>query len=360
MTRCVIAFLQSTQIKFFSIITTAIYVTAVLIATYNAPIYKEPIPKLEQPDTLMQELATTIDMGLHINSFPHFSFKETTFAIDGIVWFKFDQGSESLDTIEDFSIQNTIGKTGGKLFYKSKPLVKLVDDKVIVSYNIQATFMTEIIFKKFPIGDHRVKLFINNKGCTAHELLFSIKPENVTFGENLLIDNWRPQTVRTTSGIFGAQLGKPPHSTCITYPGIGITIDFENIGTRSLVSLYFPLFILFFIGLLSLSIGIFDTARLSIIASSLPTLVLFRLVIDAVSPEVGYATHIDFIYYVLVALSFIILFFQTYLTLMIEHVKKYSEEKKTIFAGKLELINGIIFMGVTAALIIIMAYDFYH
>lgn len=353
-------FLQSTKMHILGILLSSAYITILLLITYNKHIYREHISTLESPSVLAKELANDVEVGFHVNSFPYFSFKHTTFTVDGILWFKFDQGAESIETLESFSIKNMIVKNDGKTIYKSKPIVKIIDEKVLVSYHIQATFMTEIIFKKFPIGDHRINMLIENRDATANELLFYSNPKNITFNQHLLVDDWNPCNVHTNTGIVRAKVGSDNTASIITYPGINIAIDFENIGIRSLISLYFPLFVLFFIGLLSLSIGIFDPARLGIIASSLPTLVLFRLVIDAVSPEIGYATHIDFVYYLLVALSIPILFFQVYVILFIEKIKQYTEEAKERMKSRLESLNGLLFMGVLIALLVIMTYDFFH
>jgi hypothetical protein len=76
------------------------------------------------------------------------------------------------------------------------------------------------------------------------------------------------------------------------------------------MSLYFPMLVLFFIILFCLLIDISDLSRLTYVASAFPVLVLFRMVIDGVSPAVGYVTHVDFVFYWLVFLSLLILLFQ--------------------------------------------------
>lgn len=355
-----INFLQSSRTQIISVLVTSAYITTLLLITYNSHIYREPIDALILPSPVTEALANNIEVGVHFNAFPYMSFKTGTFTIDATVWFKFDQGTESIETFEGFTIKNMLVKQEGKTFYRSKPMVKIIGEQVMVSYHIQATFMSEMAYKKFPIGDHRVNIQLENRNAGAREVLFNIKPENVTFSENLLLGDWQPLGAYANAGIVEVTVGSGAAKTMITYPGVNIAVDFENVGMRSLISMYFPLFVLFFIGLLSLSLGIFDTSRLGIIASALPSLVLFRLVIDSVSPEVGYATHIDFVYYVLVALSFFILFFQTYVVILIEKTKNYAEAQKEKIKERLEGVNGLLFMGLLIALIIIMTYDFFH
>lgn len=353
-----IAAAQQIKTQIISILAVSIYLGSLFFATYKSKIFREPKVAFTQPSSAAIELANHVEVGLHINSFPAFSFKNTTFTLDGILWFKFDKGMESIETLENFLVKNVLLKEKGKIFYRSQPMIVMQKDKVIVSFHTQFTFRTDINFKKFPIGDHRVNLQIENRDATAHELLFSIDPKNITFNKVLLIDDWRPIHVNVASGIIQTQFGPKEAATSISYPGFGISIDFENIGARFLISLYFPLFVLFFIGLLSLSLGIFDPNRFIVLATSLPTLVLFRLVVDAVSPEVGYATHIDFVYYVLVMLSLIILFFQTYIMLSIERVKTLPPDALHAKQKRLELINTLLFISILGALIVIMTIDF--
>jgi hypothetical protein len=353
-------FLQETKVQIISILVASVYIAALLVMAYKKETFSEEIVRLEEPSSISQALANNVEVGLHINSFPRFSVKDSKFTFDGIVWFKFDKGVESFETLETFTFKNMVIDNNEEPFYKSKPIIKIIHDKVLVSYQVQATFMAQIAFKRFPIGGHRINLLIENRNATTQELLFSIQPENVTFNNELLVDNWQPIAVHTDAGIVGAKIGGEKNATNITYPSVNISMDFKNHGARGLISLYFPLFILFFIGLLSLTIGIFDPARLGIIASSLPTLVLFRLVIDAVSPEVGYTTQIDFVYYVLVVLSFLILFFQTYVILFIERTKNDPEAVRKYKKCCLESFNSVLFMGIILVLLAIMTYDFFH
>ena len=135
----------------------------------------------------------------------------------------------------------------------------------------------------------------------------------------------------------------------------GITIDFENTSKRDLITLYFPMFVIFLIGLLSLSLGLKDGARLGLIAAALPILVLFRTAIDAPSPNVGEATKVDYIYFVLVFLSLLILLFQAYLAIRI----RMEEDKGKLPPKKrasLEKLNYIAFISILILLIIFVTY----
>lgn len=357
---------ENPRFQFYTAIAIALYIASLLAAQYHQTHFREPINQLTQPTAENIKLATNVEIGLFVNSFPDFSFRTQSFTMDAILWFRFDQGAESLATIKQFKIKNSIAMNNEHLTYTSKPNIKLIDDKVLIAYHIQSTFKTEVLFSKFPIAGHRLNFFIENKSATTNELLFSARPENFQIAKQFLVDTWKPIAIHTSAGIVSTELvsnidGENEKAMEISYPSLAVSIDFDNIGARSLISLYFPLFVLFFIGLLSLCLGIFDGARLAVIASSFPTLVLFRLVIDSVSPDVGYATHIDYVYYVLVALSLFILIFQTYTTLMSAAAKEsHDATRKAKIKRHLEILNVLLFYGLLLALVAIMTWDYFH
>jgi uncharacterized membrane protein len=83
--------------------------------------------------------------------------------------------------------------------------------------------------------------------------------------------------------------------------------------------------------------------------------VLFRTAIDALSPNVGEATKVDYIYFVLVFLSLLILLFQAYLAIRI----RMEEDKRKLTLKKinsLEKLNYIVFISILILLIIFVTY----
>jgi hypothetical protein len=142
----------------------------------------------------------------------------------------------------------------------------------------------------------------------------------------------------------------------ITYPCAVFSIDFESIGARLPISLYFPLFLLFFIVLISLILNPSDSNRLGLVASGVPALVLFRLVIDSVSPHAGYATHIDIVYYLIVFLSLLILFLQTYIILVIQKTDTLSENEKQQRNQKLENLSALAFWVTLVVLVLFLTF----
>lgn len=332
----------------------AIYITLLFVIQYKKLTIAEEIPSLIQIDEKTKKLATHVTVGMHINSFPEFSFNANNFAIDATIWFKFAKATESLDTLNKFTLKNSKLLGDGSMIYKSPPIIKILDKDVLVCYHIQAIFMSELKHKYFPIGDRRLNIILQNKNVTAQELIFITEPQNVTLSDSILVSNWIPKRTHATAGYIKANLSPRESNMYITYPSVVFSIDFESIGARLPVALYFPLFLLFFIVLMSLILNISDSNRLGLVASGVPALVLFRLVIDSVSPHAGYATHIDVVYYLIVFLSLLILFFQTYIILVIQKTGTGSEDEKQRRNQKLENFSALTFIGIIAVLIIFL------
>ena len=353
------SFLKSTRIQLSSIIVVAVYIGTLLIWQYTENSYAEPIPPLKQVSEKVKRLASDVEVGMHVNGFPAFSFANNSFTLDAIVWFKYQKATEALSTIEQFSIQNSKILQGNTIIYKSAPIVRVLGKYVVVSYHIQASFMTYLRFKRFPLGDHRLNIILQNKSVTSREIAFRSNNDNVTLASDLLVDDWAAVKSYAKGGYEQAQLKKNNSSMVVDYPCVIFSIDFSSIGARSLFTLYFPLFVVFFLGLLSMTIDLLNFSRLGIIASSLPMLVLFRMVIESSSPAVGYATHIDFTYYTLVFLSLLILLLQMYIVLEAPKIDSIQDEgMKTKQIGKIEKVNNYAFFGILMLLVLFMTYNF--
>jgi len=348
---------KTSQFQLILLILATCYITLLLSWKYKGLHTSENLPAIEENSQAIMRYANVVEVGLHINSFLQFSFNKNEFAIDGIVWFRFPVGTESLETISQFTLKNSLIQQNGDVIYKSPPIVRLAGDHVSVAFHIQTLFRTDLNYRLFPIGDHKLNLILQNRSVTPQELVFVSKHENFDLSEGILVSNWTPLKTEVKSGYLNASINPNDASMDISYPCVIFSIDFQNSGMRDLISLYFPMFVLFIIGLFSFAINIVDVNRLLIIATSLPILVLFRMVIDALSPAVGYTTHIDFVYYLLVFLSLLILFFQAYVVLSVQRADKKTEVEQLHMKRTLENANELMYISILALLVILMTYN---
>ena len=99
-----------------------------------------------------------------------------------------------------------------------------------------------------------------------------------------------------------------------------------------------------------------DVLRTSILATSLPTMAMFRLVIDNVAPPASKITRIDYLYYLLVIISLVLVLFQVYALLVHRRVQKKTSLIQNDARRLLEVLNTILFASVTIALIWAVTY----
>ncbi len=348
-------YVRTTSFRISSILITFLFLSIILIYQHMRFSSSDVAPKLEQVDEKTKHLATNVTVGCHIFNFPGISFKDASFLVDAIVWFKFPTASTDLNVIDQFSIQNSFVQRGGKLLFRSAPIIKIVGKEVLVSYHVQTTFTGEFQYKNFPIGDHVLYLTIQNRSVTPEEICFQAKSENISFAQKTF-QSWSAKGVTASSGFIRAKLDHTQTNLDITYPVAVFAINFEQDGFNHIFSLYFPLFILFFIALFSLFFEIEDTQRIANIVSLVPSLVLFKLVINSASPPVGYLTHIDFLFYALVLLSLGIMIFQMYATLALQKAKKSPTEEQEELKTSLRKKNDILFIANLVALIVFILW----
>lgn len=346
-------FVRNPQRQLAAVVLIIMYCFGLVTWQYQKTHFSDPVQPVLEVHPRVYQLATHITVGMHINNFPEFSFRRNTFTLDALVWFSFPVGTEALHTIEQFSFQN------GTIKSRSLPTIKIVDDIVTVSFQTIVNFKAHLDYTYFPMSDHRLNIVLENRAVTPNEMCFLSSKDNFALAdEKILTSTWRPQRKVVEAGYIKALLSDSDTSLETNYPCVAFTLEFANSSIRDLVSLYFPLFILFFLGFFSLMIDIRkDALRTTVLVTSMPSLALFRLVIDQITPPASNITRIDLLYYTLVCLALMLVLFQVYSLLVLRKAnngkKEESEEKRIRF---LELLNSTLFLVVSTALVGMISY----
>jgi hypothetical protein len=336
-------FIRTTKFRLFSFLFVFGLIALTVIYQNVQYISQDPIPKIEQVDAKTQKLATNISVGCHIFNFPEFSFEKKSFIIDAIIWFKFPASSTDLSCIDQFTIQSSFMQENGELQYRSAPIINRLNSDVVVSYHVQTSFTSVFNFKYFPISDHTLNIIIQNRNVTPEEICFNTSSDNFLFCQNMF-NSWVVKDTKVSTGFMRSKLLLSNPVLDVTYPVAIFSINFEQKGFNNLFSLYFPLFVIFFIALFSLFFEIDDTQRIANIVAIAPSLVLFKLIISSIAPDVAYLTHIDYMFYGLVFLSTCILLFQMYATLLLQSVKKLPEGEQESLKEALRRKNDLLFI----------------
>jgi len=207
----------------------------------------EQIPTILTPTKIMKKLGTNVSVGLHITGFPIFSFSKNEFLFDGVLWFRFLAGTESIASLENFEFEDSEILPNNKMIYKSDPIIQFIDHDVLVCYNFQALVKGHLNYKQFPIGDHKLVLKLHNKNLSAHEMCLDADQDYLTIADDILIYDWKVAGKKVITGYTSALLNEQKNIS-LSYPSAIFVIDFANVGIKHLISLYFPLLVLFFSG----------------------------------------------------------------------------------------------------------------
>lgn len=346
------SWLRSINARILSIIAISIFTIGLVYqqdSTFDA---REPLPEFDQLSPQEARFANKVHIGLHVKSFPEYSLSERRITFDGILWFKFPAGSESLATLEKFQFHNSVLLRNGKLIYTSAPIIQQHGENVVVCYNIMVEMRPELNFINFPLSAHRVNLILKNESITHNEIEFISSDQDLTVSKSLFLKNFKISETAVKTGYIAAELNSA-EKIKITHPAACFSFVFDSVGVRDLLSLYFPMLVLFLISLFCLLIDIFDKSRLGYVATAVPILVLFRMVIDASLPETGYVTHVDYFFNTFVFLSISILIFQSYVIMRLQAIERDHEEKRHNAILKLEIANNIVFYSIIALLFIL-------
>lgn len=243
---------------------------------------------------------TLVKVGLHIVNFPEFDIVKNKFVIDAIIWFEFDPAVVSLETIEKFSFEK------GDILKKTTSDTKLIEGKFFVQYNITIQFTSNLSFKFFPMDSHRIFLVLTNKFVSPGDIIYQSFISGFTLSESIFLAGWNIEGRHVITGYSEARLDEHDVKKVVLNPRVLFAIDFDRSGIQKILLIFLPLFLMFFIGLLSLS---FDVAKeagsvLSLSLGSVTGILSYRFVIQAMSPEVGYFMLSDQIFTLFLSFAF--------------------------------------------------------
>lgn len=323
-----------------------------LTLQYKQSYFGEENYKIESLSQKEKRLASHVETGININNFSKFSFTYNSFTMDVTVWFKFQIGTESLQTIEQFSFKS------GEILSRSKPVVKIVDNNVVVIYQVQVKFTTPLNHKHFPVSDHKLTIVLQNKSVSPSELYYSSDFYNFETEPNINSGNWIPTTKYAQSGYVKTEFKQQEGSITADFPSVVYTLDFKNEDLRHFIILYLPLFLIFLLIFTSLLTKIEELSiRFPVVAGVIPILALHSLVIESSSPIGSHITKVDQVYFTLISLALVILLFQSYVALSMRRIIDVESPETKRKKQKVKLYNDIVILLVLTTLIAVLTYS---
>jgi len=260
--------------------------------------------KILTPDSVRKFLGSSVghkvETGMYIENFQEFDLRNGEFAVDAIVWFRFNPSVISLETISQFSFEK------GEIERKSKPKTKLIDGIMLARFDVRLKFTTNLNYRLFPFNDHRIFITLVNKKVTPGEMVFESFESDLSLSKNMFISGWEKVGHAVQTGYTEALLDRHDPNTKVFQPVAIFSIDFNRTGTREAFILLLPLFVILYLSFMSLLVVFEYGARVSLATGNIGALLGYRFVIEGAAPKVGYSMLIDHIFNLFLALAFII------------------------------------------------------
>ncbi len=270
-----------------------------LLITFRANL--EFLPEDPQPELLPLVPKTIgkmgypefITVGLYIKDFTEFAMHTNEFEFSGIVWFIVDPSKVSLDTLGTFTFER------GRILSRSEPMTRILDDKLLVRYDVRVSFKTNLNFAQFPFDSHRLSIILDNNNVSPGEVAFVSSYNELTLSPEVKITGWDLKSTRVSTGYSMAQLSRGVQETDVAHPRVIFSLEYVHSGIRQSMLIIFPLMLIFFMSLFSFSIDNKYYKSITAISSGAVTAMLaYRFVIERLSPQVGYFTQTDYIFFV--------------------------------------------------------------
>lgn len=243
---------------------------------------------------------TRVKTGLYINNFPSLDFVNNNFVFDGILWFEFDPALISLNTVSKFSFDK------GEILSISEPYTQLTGNKFFARYMLRVNFKTDLNYTLFPFDDHRVDIILVNRSIDPSEMIFSSYSPYFETAPSAQFSGWYLYDLLVNTGYYESILDRSGIQKAVAQPRVVFSLCLRRHGTRNILLILLPLFIIYFISLFSFA---FDPEKnpgtiFSLASAGVTGLLSYRFVIEGMSPKVGYFVLSDkiFILFLLSAL----------------------------------------------------------
>ncbi len=281
-------------------------------------------PKILVSPLTQQQLSAvknTIETGLIINNFYKFDVLENSFIMDGTLWFLSENSPENIKNIDQFSFEYAT------ILKKSEPHKDIVaDNKILVRYDIEVQFTGVFDFNYYPFDYHRLNVVLVNKALDFGDTLYTIYDKNFIINPSAFTKDWKINKQFVEYGTASLEVTMNKQVKKVDYERVVFSLEFQRKSLKQLFLLFLPLFLIFYIGLLSL---IFDLMSqfpiiLSLCLGSTTALIFFLDLLRKSSPGTDTFTLVDMIY---IFLLFIIII--TFLVQIIAMNYLYQMQKQT-------------------------------
>lgn len=239
-----------------------------------------------------------IDVGLHIERFQEFDVIKNRFQFTGSVWFEFEAGAVSIETLQNFSFDRAT------IVYQSEPDTSLFGTRMMLRYVVRVAFNTGLSYADFPLDDHQVNLLLTHPFLSPEEVVFDTKTTDFTYEGNLLPFGWNVVGRSVKSGFTYANLSEQSKGKIIQQPVVGFAINVERYGARYALAILLPILLIYFIMFFSLTVE--TNPSVTIALGGITGILAYRYVIEQLSPMSGDLMLSDHFFFLFLSSSMLV------------------------------------------------------
>jgi hypothetical protein len=266
------------------------------------------------------DILNFIRIGFYIKDFTEFDMIQGIFNFSAVIWFEFDPDIVSLNTLNQFEFER------GEVLERSVPYVRVIDGRLFARYNIRLRLTTNLNYKYFPRDQHRINIILVHNFLTIRETFFDSSVTDFIVIPRLTSFGWNKISQNVDSGFSWEELDLYDKRKTVIRPQIIFSLEYARTGLRYLVSIAFPLLLIFFLMLITFSLDPqrYATTIMSLSTAGITGLLAYRFVIDGLSPSVGYFMLSDYLFFLFLLVVFCIIVLNLFTFKMSVRNKKWA------------------------------------
>lgn len=261
----------------------------------------DPIPEIIKPSSevidQLKKNKRLVHTHLSITDNPQLDILNDKFKLFGRVFFTYDPKSVSRELIGRFDIKK------GELIKEDVIYIPQEGGLESAHYKIKINSILDLDYHTYPVDDHTIAFALVNEFAKNNELFYVAENSDFHIDKDIAMSRWREISKEVDTGflqqffLFGE----------LQYPAILYKINYVYCAMREAGIILLPLFLLFFLSMLMLSLNPETKHELMIkeCSASIVGLMAYLYVIQLISPRVSYFMLSDYLFFLFLLTIFI-------------------------------------------------------
>lgn len=333
------------RILFLMLVSVSAIILGIFVfALTNQRIVDSPIV-LQPLDQALVLKTPQVLVNLHLKTFAKFDVVNDDFTAELYLRFTFDPTQIDQATIDNFRFDYVSD------FEKKLVKEKRIDDhKKTVGYSVTIKFRADLDYRYFPLDKHRLNFVIINPAFK--DCVFITDATNFSIDTHAFTKDWQIKPEKVSYGIATTANHEKQE--------VVFSADISRKSTKTVSFIFLPLFLIFFLGLLSLTFDVVTefTTIFSLAVGSTTALIFYSNTLSTIVPLSGIFTLADAVYSLLLCLITVTFTIQIFLLHFYNEKQKTTRLKELLdyTAMSLNIVRSLVFLFFLVAMLIIVSW----